>query len=202
MISVTCKCIPTTVNKELHKNEHSHEMTRFWNRNHCLVFTAWTGTDLRIIPWIGLRIACVSDPQRARIRIESGSPATVWISPNKFETLYMQPKHTKKYKYTLNTHPSTPTHTCTPTYIHIHTYIRVYTYIHSSTHACVHKYKYIHTLIHVYMLIYIHTSIHTYIYIPTYTHELKTHTLAHPCIITCIHMHAYHNHSRTHQHTS
>ena len=26
MISVTCKCIPTTVNKEMHKNEHSHEI--------------------------------------------------------------------------------------------------------------------------------------------------------------------------------
>ena len=32
MISVTCKRIPTTVNKEMHKNEHSHEMTRFRNR--------------------------------------------------------------------------------------------------------------------------------------------------------------------------
>ena len=32
MISVTGKCIPTTVNKQLHKNEHSHEMTRFWNQ--------------------------------------------------------------------------------------------------------------------------------------------------------------------------
>ena len=29
MISVTCKCILTTVNKEMHKNEHSHEMTLF-----------------------------------------------------------------------------------------------------------------------------------------------------------------------------
>jgi len=27
MISVTCKHIPTMVNKEMHKNEHSHEMT-------------------------------------------------------------------------------------------------------------------------------------------------------------------------------
>ena len=32
MISVTCKRIPTMVNKEMHKNEHSHEMTRFLNR--------------------------------------------------------------------------------------------------------------------------------------------------------------------------
>ena len=32
MISVTFKCIPTTVNKEIYKNEHSHEMTQFSNR--------------------------------------------------------------------------------------------------------------------------------------------------------------------------
>ena len=29
MMRVTCKCIPTTV---IHKNKHSHEVTRFWNR--------------------------------------------------------------------------------------------------------------------------------------------------------------------------
>ena len=29
MITLICKRIPTTVNKEMHKNEHSHEMTRF-----------------------------------------------------------------------------------------------------------------------------------------------------------------------------
>jgi len=32
MISITCKYIQTTVNKEIHKNEYSHEMTRFRNR--------------------------------------------------------------------------------------------------------------------------------------------------------------------------
>ena len=37
MISITCKRIPTTVSKEIHKNEHSHEMTRFWIR-----ITVWS----------------------------------------------------------------------------------------------------------------------------------------------------------------
>jgi len=32
MIRVTCKRTPTIVNKEIHKNKHSHEMTRFRNR--------------------------------------------------------------------------------------------------------------------------------------------------------------------------
>ena len=32
MITLICKCIPTMVNKEMHKHEHSHEMTRFRNR--------------------------------------------------------------------------------------------------------------------------------------------------------------------------
>ena len=70
MISVTCKCMPTTVNTQ--------EQTLIWNDvvsepNLRMVFTEWTGTDLRIIPWFGLRIAYVSGPQRARIRIGSGS---------------------------------------------------------------------------------------------------------------------------------
>ena len=32
MIQITCKRISTTVNKEIHKNKHSHEMMRFQNR--------------------------------------------------------------------------------------------------------------------------------------------------------------------------
>jgi len=42
--------------------------------NRCLIFIARTDTDLRIIPWIGLRIVYVSGPQWVRIRIGSGSP--------------------------------------------------------------------------------------------------------------------------------
>ena len=79
----------------------------------------------------------------------------VRISPNGSESLKHATVHINKYKYTLNTLPSTLTHTCTPTYIHIYTYIRVYTYIHSSTHACVHKYKYTHTLSYMYISLYL-----------------------------------------------
>jgi len=32
MITLICKRIPITVNKEMHKNEHSHEMMQFRNR--------------------------------------------------------------------------------------------------------------------------------------------------------------------------
>ena len=32
MIRVTSKRISTTVNKEIHENRHSHEITRFWNQ--------------------------------------------------------------------------------------------------------------------------------------------------------------------------
>jgi len=32
IITLICKRIPIMVNKEIHKNKHSHEMTRFWNR--------------------------------------------------------------------------------------------------------------------------------------------------------------------------
>ena len=64
MISATCKAYRQW---QIHKNEHSHEMTRFLEPNRRLVFTARTGTNLRIIQWIGLRIACASCPQRVRI---------------------------------------------------------------------------------------------------------------------------------------
>jgi len=40
-------------------------MMRFLEPNHRLVFTARTGTNLRIIPLVGIRIASVSGPQRA-----------------------------------------------------------------------------------------------------------------------------------------
>ena len=131
MITLICKCIPTSVNKK-----NAQERTLTWNDavsepNHHLVFTTRTGTDLQIISWIGLRISYVSGPQRARIRIGSGSPTTVRISPNGSKTLSHATEHTNKYKYTLNTLLSTPTHTCTPTHVHI----QVYTYIHT---ICIH----------------------------------------------------------------
>ena len=55
--------------------EYSYEMMRFRIRICYLVFTALTGTDLRIISWVCIRIASVSSSQRAQIWIEYGFPA-------------------------------------------------------------------------------------------------------------------------------
>jgi len=82
---LTYKQLQTKINSEM-----VQEQTLTWNDaisepNRRLVFTARTGTDLQIILWIDLRIACVSGPQRARIRIGSGSSATGfgshWTNP-------------------------------------------------------------------------------------------------------------------------
>jgi len=54
--------------------------------NRHLIFIARTGTDLRIIPWIGPRIPCVSGSQRARIRIGSGSREWVRIAVTRSPT--------------------------------------------------------------------------------------------------------------------
>jgi len=40
MIRVTYKRMPTTVHNEIHKNKHSHEMTRFRNR-----ITVWSSLN-------------------------------------------------------------------------------------------------------------------------------------------------------------
>ena len=113
--------------------------------NRRLVFTARTSTDLRIIPWISLRIAYVSGPQRARIRIGSGSPATVQISPNESEILqHATNELTQTYPRT-RIHPTiyTHKHTCTPAYIRIQVYIYIhlytYIYIHIRTWIKIHR---------------------------------------------------------------
>jgi len=73
-MQLTFKQLQTKMNSEM-----VQEQTLTWNDavsepNRHLVSTARTRIDLRIIPWVGLRIAYVSGPQRARIWIGSGSP--------------------------------------------------------------------------------------------------------------------------------
>ena len=133
MISVTCKYMPTTVNTQ--------EQTLTWNDavsepNHYLVFTARIGTDLRIIPWTSLRIAIISGPQRARIRIGSGSPATVRISPNKSETLQYATKHMNSHKHTL-------VHVYTPQYTRIHICVQPHIYVYKYTHTPTYMHTYL-----------------------------------------------------------
>ena len=102
--------------KEIRKKQ-----TLTWNdavseSNRRLVFTARTRTDLRIIPWGGLQIACVSGPQRARTRIGSGSPVAgfrshrrVWNNATRNQTL----KDTR-----IQVHTHTGTHTFTGIHPH------------------------------------------------------------------------------------
>ena len=107
--------------------------------NRRLIFTARIGTDLQIISWIGLQIAYVLGPQRARIWIVSESPEAGFGShrtnPKCCST---QPTHTNKYKYTLNTHTCIQTHTRIPTHVHIQTYTTLYVYINMSIYTYIH----------------------------------------------------------------
>jgi len=139
------------------------------------------GTYLRIIPWIGLWIACASGPEWIQIRI---SCYRVWITGTDPITVTRNQTHIIHINTLLHTHMCTCTlhtrvhrntyvytHTHTYTSIHVHTplYMHIYTYIQTNNHA----------YIHIYTLIYTHTSIHTYIYICAYTFWIKTHTHAH-----------------------
>ena len=130
-------------NKEMHKNEHSDELSRFRNR-----IAVWSSLhELALIYGSSHGSVFESPIYRVHNEHESGSPVAGFEShrtgPKYCST---QPTHTYKYKYTLNILLSTPTHTCTPTYMHI--YIYVYIYI-------IH-----HIYIHLYILI-IYSFMHT-----------------------------------------
>ena len=127
MMRVTCKRILTTVNKEIYKNKHSHEMTQFRNR-----IAVRSLLHESVLIYRSSHESIFESPvYRVHNEHESGSGLgllqRVRISPNESETLQHASEHTNKYKYTLNTLPSTPTHTCTPTHVHIQVY--TYTYM-------------------------------------------------------------------------
>jgi len=186
MITATCKCLPTTINTEKQTLTGNDAVSKL---NRHLVFTARTGTDLRIILWAGLRIACASGPEWIQIWVSCYRVRIARTSPKRCNT---QLNIQKKYKYILNTLPSTPTHTCTPT----HTYGHICIYPHTYTQALTHTHT--HLLINTYMHAYMHTQhivvyslylyiyyIHTYILciytrIPMSTHE-HTHAYLHTC---------------------
>ena len=120
MIRVTCKRLPTTVNKEIHKNKHSYEMTQFWNQ-----IVVWSSLYEPVLIY-GSSHGSVFELPVYRVynghKFELGPDLLQrsQISPNESETLQHASEHTNKYKYTLNTLSSTPTHTCTPTYTYIY----------------------------------------------------------------------------------
>ena len=87
MISVTCKRIPTTVNKKMHKNEHPHEMTWFWNR-----IAVWSSLHEPVLLYGSSHGSVFKSPlYRVHNEHESGSgPGLLqWvrISPNESEIL-------------------------------------------------------------------------------------------------------------------
>ena len=144
MISVKGKCIPTTVNKEIHKNEHSHEMTRFRNR-----IAIWSSLhELTLIYGSSLGSVFESPLYRVHNEHESGSsPDLLKLGSDLTEQTRNAVARNQHIQININTRYTdmcTQTHTCTPTYIHIHTYIRVYTYIY--IHTCIHTHTYIHII--------------------------------------------------------
>jgi len=122
MITLICKRIPTTVNKKMHKNEHSHEMTRFRNQ-----IAIWSSLHKPILIYRSSHGSVFESPlYRVHNEHESGlGPGLLQRSgshrtnPKHCST---QPTHTYKHKYTINTHTCSRTHTCIPTYTYIYKY--------------------------------------------------------------------------------
>ena len=119
------------------KNKHLYEMTRFQNR-----IAVWSSLHEPILIYRSSHGSVFESPvYRVHNEHESGSGPGLLKWSGSHQTnpkrCSMQPTHTYKHKYMLNTH----------TRIQIHTHIP----------TCIHLYEYTHT----------YTSIHTYIYIYT-----------------------------------
>jgi len=133
MISVTCKCIPTTVNKEMHKNEHSHEMMRFRNR-----ITVWSSLHELVLIY-GSSHGSVFELPMFRVHdghksescprpsvTELGTPERIWFAVAHNYTLelirtsnrthtHIRIQHTRAYI-------NTPIYINLPTYTYVHLY--------------------------------------------------------------------------------
>ena len=159
-------------------------MTGVLKPNLHLFFTAWTGTDLQVIPWVNLRIAYVSGPQRAQVRI---SRYRVRISLNGSETLWHATECSQWYTNTHIHYIHTPTciHIHIPIYIHVYIYTHIHTYRHIPTHT------YNITQPHTIKLTQPHTTHtfkHTYPTVQTTTHK---HKHAYTLITYLTHPHNY-----------
>ena len=100
MISVTCKCIPTTVNKEKHKNEHSHEMTRFCNR-----FAVWSSLHELVMIYGSSHGSVFKSPvHRVHNEHESESgPGLLQTGPNLTERVRNTVAHNQHIHININT---------------------------------------------------------------------------------------------------
>ena len=110
IITLICKRIPTMVNKKIHKNKHSHEMTRFWSR-----IALWTSLHEPVLIYGSSHGSVFKSPLcRVHNEHESGSGLgllqRVQILPNESKTLQQASEHMNSHKYTL-VHVYTPQHT-------------------------------------------------------------------------------------------
>jgi len=133
-----------------------HELILVYESSHASVF----GSSL-------YRVHNGTNPNRVRIFCN-------WSGFHQTDPKYcsMQPTHTNKYKYMLNTHTCIWTHTCTPMYTYIYKHTPKYTlliyipthptyiiwaHLHAHTQACTpqHPHKFMHIL-----TLFINTHIH------------------------------------------
>ena len=132
IISVTCKRIPTTVNKEVHKNEHSHEMTQFRNW-----IAVWSSLHEPVLIYGSSHESVFESPMYwvyNEHESESGPDLLQWSGSHKQvrNAVARNQTHELKQTYTCTRiHSTTYTHkhTCTPAYIRIQVY--AYTNIHA-----------------------------------------------------------------------
>ena len=125
MISVTCKCIPTAVNKEMHKNEHSHKMMQFRNR-----IAVWSSLHELALIYRSSHETVFELPvyqihNEHKSESYPGLLQLVRISPNGSESLKYATVHIS----------------------HTHTYLNIITHVLKHTPK---RTQYVHVLVHVY----------------------------------------------------
>ena len=158
MIRVTCKHIPTTVNKEIHKNKHSQEMMQFENR-----IATWSSLHEPILIYGSSYWSVFESPwYRVQNGHKSESPITEFGSSERVRNAVTH-NHTHREEgestYTHNTLTHIPIHAVKHTYVYkyTHTY---YILIHTHTYPCIYyTHTYVVTLTHAH----IHLQTHPYV---------------------------------------
>jgi len=174
------------VNKEIHKNKHSHEMTRFQNR-----IAVWSSLHESVMFYGSSHGSVFESPvHRVQNGYKSESPVTEFGSSERVrnaitrhQTQREEGESTYAHKTLTHIILILACHTCIHPRVHPHTYVYTHPNTYTSMHIHIH-YTYIypdkHTLKH--SLTHTHASLNTYIQ-------------------TCIHAYTTHTNSRTHQQT-
>ena len=176
MIRVTCKRIPTMVNKKM-----TQEQTLIWNdvvleQNRHLVFTARTGMDYGS----SYKSVFKSPTYLVHNGHEFESPITEFGSHERVQNTVTR-NETRREEGKLK-------HTCTSMHVHTHTHVHLRVHVYTILYIHIYMYNYQPTLQFKYIHSYTHTHTHIYIHKQTHAHlDMLLHSMTPP--------------THTHQHT-